>query len=71
MTEYVILSFAPDQEGGAWVEARRIEARSGQSAIRAFVDGATPEVTRFVAVPARSFRPVTVKVETKTALRFS
>ena len=69
MTEYVVL----EKEEG-WLEYGRVNSRSAQSAIKAVMDH--PENQRtgggtFVAVPARSWKPVTVKVETKTALKFS
>jgi len=76
MTEYVILGNT-DDGGTRWQEVARLTARSTASAIREMVDGNAngllPEDSGgvYVAVPARSFRPVTVKVETKTALRFS
>jgi len=68
MTDYVILF---QQDNGGWMELeKRIPARSGTSAIRALLDGAEAR-GQYVAIPARSFRPVTVKLETKTQLRFS
>ena len=75
-TEYVILANT-DDGGSRWKEVARVKARSAASAIRTMVDGdANGLLTedsggQYVAVPARSFRPVTVTVETKTALRFS
>lgn len=67
MSKYVVLA---ERSGGWHVLNNSVEARSDHSAIRAVVGDQT-EGARFVAVPARSFRPVTVKVETKTALKFS
>jgi hypothetical protein len=73
MTEYVILKRS--QDGLGWLPVRNaggIEPRKARSAKAAIAD--TPEANEggeFVAVPARSWKPVTVKVETKTALRFS
>lgn len=69
MTEYVILF---KREDGGWQELdKRIPARSGQSAIRALLSESSHPDSEWVAVPSRSFQPVTVKVETKTALKFS
>lgn len=76
MTDYVILCNT-DEGGPRWQEVARVSARSTSSAIRAMVDGDAngllPEDSGgvYVAIPVRSFAPVTVKVETKTALRFS
>ncbi len=71
MTEYVVLS----SDGEVWVRHSQEAARSSQAAIRAFLDvegnQSSYNSTQFVAVPARSWKPVTVKVETKTALKFS
>ena len=75
-TEYVILTNT-DDGGPRWQEIARVSARSTASAIRRMVDGEEngllPEDSGgvYVAVPARSWKPVTVKVETKTALKFS
>lgn len=69
MTEYQILRGEGDQDE-RWFWAATVKARSGQAAMRAYLaDGSNDE--RLVAVPARSWKPVTVKVETKTALKFS
>lgn len=57
-------------EDGSWLEAKIApSARSARSAIQAVVaqDGAG----EYVAIPYRSWKPVTVTVETKTALKFS
>lgn len=75
MTEYVVF-VNTDAGGPRWQEVARCEARSADAAIRHHVN-AENEVPhadydgKFAAVPARSWKPVTVKVETKTALRFS
>ena len=71
MTQYLVLS---RNGGGPWSEKVTVEARSAQAAIRSLIEkGQAEAVTHehFVAVPARSWKPVTVQVETKTALRFS
>jgi hypothetical protein len=69
VTEYVVLW---GNEGSVWHEQVRVHARSDRAAIReALKEVGEPHRDQWLAVPARSFRPVTVKVETKTALRFS
>ena len=73
MTEYVIFKKVPRAEASAndqWEYLGHKDARSSTSAIRDFLDRSSQEGD-FFAVPARSWRPVTVKVETKTALKFS
>jgi hypothetical protein len=77
MTEYVV--FRKGSEDELWAESARYQARSSASAIRQHLEGAPSvdgkasgrEAGVFVAVPARSWKPVTVKVETKTQLKFS
>lgn len=73
MTVYVILH--QDQPGPDWEELGQTDARSQRAAIQQAIEsptGAPPKNGgRFQAVPARSWKPVTVKVETKTALKFS
>ena len=68
MTEYIVLT----EDGGSWTTIYRVEARSAESAIRKFVEE-RPQNNgcQFVAVPARSWRPLTVSVETKQTLKFS
>lgn len=71
MTEYLVLS---RNGGGPWTEKARVEARSAQSAIRTLIEKGEGEAVtheHFVAVPARSWKPVAVTVLTKTALKFS
>ena len=70
MTDYMILQRTLYEDVEQWRYRGHEEARSGPSAIRAYLNG-SEEDGEFVAVPARSWKPVTVKVETKTALRFS
>lgn len=67
MTHYLIL--ARSKEGG-WQELAGGDARSATAAIRDLLDGRKSDYSEYVAVPARSWKPVTVKVETKTTLRF-
>jgi hypothetical protein len=69
MTEYVL--FEKLNDGGWWEKVSSVEARSATSAIRAFLEGENGTAGEYAAVPARSWKPVTVKVETKTSLKFS
>jgi len=65
MTEYLVLS----KEAAYWTEQKKIAAASATAAIRAYlaVDNPDPDGT-YVAVPARSWKPVTVKTETQKKL---
>lgn len=66
MTEYVVLV---REEETSWMLLDGIvRARSAKDAIKA--KGATQNAV-YVAVPARSWKPLTVSVETKTELKFS
>jgi hypothetical protein len=71
-TEYHVLKL--DTSVGAnerWVvHARNVEAQGAHAAIRKAVT-ASDEAQTFVAVPSRSFQPITVTVETKTQLVLS
>ena len=75
MTHYVVLQEVPDGKSATFVYVANAEARSAQAALQAVFNAQHEDIQtesgRYVAIPARSFRPVTVKVETKTALRFS
>lgn len=67
MTNYTILL----KEGEAWKVVGTKEAASAKAAIRAQLNGKAAGMSTgtFVAVPSRSWEPVTVKVE--QALKFS
>lgn len=56
-----------------WVECEQIVARSAQEAIRSYVkaNGVADKGGTFFAVPARSWNPVKVAVETQTKLTLS
>ena len=70
MTEYVI--FVQQEEAGTWSQVgQHVQARSATAAIRTLLCESNSPHGAYAAVPARSWKPVTVKVETKTALRFS
>jgi hypothetical protein len=80
MTEYVVLKENSDPlpedlqnyefNPRGFHVVHTVEARSATAAVRDWLKDGETEGT-FVAVPARSWKPVTVKVETKTALKFS
>jgi hypothetical protein len=72
-TEYHILKLDLASAGAneKWtVHARNVEAQGAQAAIRKAVTE-TDQSQTFVAVPSRSFHPITVTVETKTQLVLS
>ena len=70
MTNYLVLHNSGEN---VWTEFTAINARSAHSAISQALAGDenTYKEGTFVAVPLRSWRPTVVKVETKTALKFS
>jgi hypothetical protein len=68
-TEYVILS--RDEPAGSWKEQTKVKAQSSTSAIRKWIDGAPDPSGTYIAVPARSWHPVTVETETQTRVKFS
>lgn len=74
MTEYLI--FHASREDSTWTLIGQVQGRSARSAIRERLDGTAQSSAHYgdgtyVAVPARSWQPVSVKTETKTALKFS
>lgn len=74
MTDYIV--FRKEPETHNWKEWKLApSSRSARAAIQAVVnqdvDAGDVNLYEYAAVPARSWKPVTVKVETKTALRFS
>lgn len=66
-TEYVILE-RMDGRPDAWREFARETARSAETAIKQALEGNTDGGT-FVAVSARSFKPITVTPLTVTTLK--
>ena len=65
MSGYVVLARNDD---GCWIVGPTVEAGGPKAAIRQSLEGVlssvTPETTKtYVAVPARSWQPLTVKVE--------
>lgn len=69
-TEYLILT-APTVGTKDWREQTTISARGAQAAIRSFLEGVTEPEGVYVAVPARSWKPVQVKTEQQTKLKFT
>jgi len=74
VTEYIILHAS--NEDSTWKLIGQVQARSAQSAIRERIDGVAQSSAHYgdgtyVAVPVRSWQPVSVKTETKTQLRFT
>jgi hypothetical protein len=65
MTKFVILAQVGD---GGWRErGAPLEAHSGEAAIRKHA----ADAGTFVAVPARSWKPVTVEVETTRQIKLA
>ena len=77
MTDYVILlNTTVDSQKPEWRYIGKAAARSANAAIRERIDGTQQSSEHYgdgeyVAVPLRSWQPVTVKTETKTQLKFS
>lgn len=64
-TDYIVLSRDTSRDtSGYWTQEKTVQARSAEAAIRQLGTEGT-----YVAVPARSWKPVTVKAETQTVLR--
>jgi hypothetical protein len=61
MTPYIVLARNND---GCWIEGPTVEATSAEAAIRAEVGDGKAGAKTYVAVPARSWKPVAVSVET-------
>jgi hypothetical protein len=70
LTEYLVL--AKDDNSGFWTETKKVKARSPRAAVTAIVTelGPTFQGGTFVATPARSWDPLTVKPEQTTRLVF-
>jgi hypothetical protein len=68
LTKYVVLQA---DDSGYWIELSRYAARTPEAAIKAAYNSrdGEKEPTRFVAIPARSFQPVTLQVETQTVIK--
>lgn len=68
LTDYIVLV----KTGDHWEEAARIVGRSAENAIREAAEkmaGTRPtDAPTFVAIPARSFKPVVVRTKTVTSL---
>lgn len=68
-TEYVILKF--NEGTDEWSEhGDRVKATNRDTAVRRHIDGQEKvEAGTYVAVPAGSFQPVTVKAEVQTTIK--
>lgn len=64
-TTYIVLHLDGD---GAWrTYDENVKAGSSEAAVRTAIKDAPPLVkTQYVAIPARSWKPVTVRTETRT-----
>lgn len=68
-TEYVILERLTNTTGGvSWREFARETGRSADSALKTSLEGNEDGGT-FIAIPARSWKPVKVTPETVTTLK--
>lgn len=75
-TDYMILTKSePDAEGkesNLWEVSAKVTARSAKAAIRSWIDQGPDEPKgTYVAVPARSWQPVTVSTETQKKIKLS
>ncbi len=66
-TDYVILELLPGPDN-TWAEFARETARTDHAAIKQALEGNTDGGT-YVAIPARSFKPVKVTPHTSTVLK--
>jgi hypothetical protein len=59
------------EEEPTWLWAATVDARSAHAAIRSYLGEDDPSVTahHYVAVPTRSWRPVSVTVQTETKIK--
>ena len=68
-TEYMVLRLG--EQPGSWTTIGDVEARNSTEAIRRTVSKLAPDDRAgvFVAVPVRSWKPVTVRAEVQTRLK--
>lgn len=72
LTQYVILASSSAASNSSWSVVKAVqEARSSKAAVQAYLDGIADKDGTYVAVPVRSWDPITVKTETTTRLVFS
>lgn len=69
LTTYLVLG--KDAARDIWVPVKTYDARSAREAIFAAAKEQKTETGTYVAVPARSWQPLTVKTETQTKLVLS
>lgn len=68
-TQYVVL--VHDNSDDSWKVGSTVSARSTQAAVREHIKSTGMESGTLLAVPARSWQPVTFKTETQAKLKFS
>ena len=69
MALYLILrELVNDGEVGSWQERVTVDARSARAAVQTHLEAEKTKEGRYVAVPARSFKPLEATVETQTKL---
>ena len=71
-SRYVVLH----SEGTTWRKVKELEARSAEAAIQDVVEDGPTDASgdgagTYVAVPARSWRPIRVRIKTKREIRLS
>lgn len=67
MTEYLIFEKTKD---GFWSETgKSVASSSARAAVRSALSGANGSEGTFVAIPARSWQPLTATKETKLTLK--
>jgi hypothetical protein len=74
VTHYLVFLRVPDPDrSSVWSQFTAVEARSAQAAIRAALGGEGHDNPmgpgEYAAVPLRSWRPVSVTVQTETKIR--
>jgi hypothetical protein len=73
MTEYIVLATTdPEQPELGYNRVGQFEARDARSAVAAYVkQNSKASGGTYIAVPTRSFKPITVATETQTKLVFT
>jgi hypothetical protein len=64
--EYMLLEL---EDGGHWNERGLVTGRDAAHAIRKQAEALNVDESTFVAVPAKSWKPLTVRAETVTTLK--
>lgn len=66
-TEYLVLESLQE---GVWKEVKRVTASSSTQARRSLDEGKLNKAAKYVAVPTRSWDPLSPVVETQTKISF-